>query len=365
VGTYVKTFDFSSAGDYTLSGHAAIASGSLSLGNSVHKLSNAQRRWEHEWPVDGNFNMVGSTGTVYNSHDGSAVSSAFNVKDGQFIFWAKYTGALTNNKALSVYCRYDELLGSQVKAEFVSRADNTPDVEVTLADTNLDLQEIYWHNDAIQDMWRQYRVTIVGTVLRVQMGAQRDVWHRKIARDTEGMFALTTSDTTGLWVLGGDDGQVGHPSPHVCPYIGVRRQGACELATAAVWTLPEGCSGLVHIDPAITKAWCPDHDDEWASDGTFRFPYNMQYRINGGNWTDIPIDGALGGIGTAGDSFWWRFNDGNGTGFDTAMDNVLYNDAQLCYVPVAHEVRIAYTGEGNTSVSSFARRNVAQFGRRG
>lgn len=367
MGTYVHRFNFSDSGNYVTSGDCSISEGTLSVGTSVLIMNNVTRKWGYEFNVDGEYNMVPAVGTIYLSLNGSSnVAGNLVLTDASLSLFAKFNANLTLNSQLRLFTRYDDVSGDGLDSLIVGLPTGKPQYRFLTADDLLTFVDLGLQYDFISIEWRAIILTAIGSSFCFQLGAQRDYIHRHVDTFGPGVFAIETTQNGGSWVFGGDSGEDGHPSPKPCPWIAVRRQGACELATSAGFVLPAGCTGLESLSVCMAKQWMHPYYAQPSAGTDFEFVAKSQYRLNDGPWTLVPDHGGLGGIGTAGDTFWWRIDDGNGTGLDTGMGDHLLADQQFTWAPIITSVHLHYYADSiSTGVSTFRQRDAAGFRRRG
>lgn len=357
MSTRAVTFDFSTGGDWAVSGDAEIASGSFRLTDPFFMAPfGGVRHWSPAMPVGADYVGTPASGQVYYMMNGSSSPTQLGVSDGMFVFWMYYNANVASTKKLAAYCRYNvSLTATHFDVEFVGNASGDCELKLRNDAGALVADDSVWDADMPQNNWREFAITCLGTACHVRMGGKRDFWYRSMDLPDAGPFAFYSDDPGTMFRIGADTGEADHPGTKPAPYLCVRHIGAVEMATAAPYPIPEDVTSLRNIAPKVSYEWMVTHDtisgatNFTAEQSPIGFHCPLQYRIGAGGWTAVSSDGDLSGIASpGGQNIWFRIDDGSGTGLDNA--------AAMRWRPVVHNLLMSEVGTQATGQAFITRR---------
>lgn len=209
--------------------------------------------------------------------------------------------------------------------------------------------DVNWNAEWVIGEWRQFFVSLSGVRGAYQMGCQRDCGYRVLDRTAAGTFAFYVNDTTQSVRVAANNGEVGHPSAHACPWVCYGRSGACELNVASAFVAPAGTTGLTRISGIVETDYVVD-DGEPAPTiaGCACVPIRINVYHGGawGGWADLPADGDASATPfVEGDQLLVAIDDGAGAGLSNAVD--------ARYVPVVHGILVGYQADIETSTKAY------------
>lgn len=312
--TRVKVWDFTDDSIYTVAGDAAIASNALSMTDPALALPFDDGGWDSEPEYDENGDALPVHETYYTAQAGG---EDLSVADGMLVVQAKRTAETGPYLYLfsrfgvdlddSVYCRvyYDgcaiHILGKTQALE------GCPGFPV--------------------DEWAEMQWRFTGTVLSGRTGDTRTLTYDGADKTDAGTIQLHCLGTDNYFTIG-------NGGAAAAPVFYYRRYGTCELKAANAWTVPLKTTALGKL--SVT------YETEWKGSGTdpadvTSCDINLQYKLTGGDWTDVPADGDMSDVtftpGTT--TLLVRVNDGSGYGMDNGDDPR--------YVPKVHAIVLTYT----------------------
>ena len=315
--TRVKQWGFSDASIYTLGDDAAIASSALSMTAPALPLPFDAGGWSPEPSYDANGDATPNGSVVYVAQLGG---EALSVADGMLAYHITHLV----NKVPSVYTRArctDSLSGGVHARVRESEIFYTGLSILLREDTDGGEVELglgaFLSTLAPIDVFSARRFMFVADRLKLSLqigSAENSCSCSSASLLTAGEVQLSHTGSNGAVTIG-------NGGAAAAPVFYYRRTGTCELKAASAYTIPLGTTALGRLVAVCDR----------LGDGTEPLDVTLQFKIDDGDWTDVPADGDLSGeTFTAGTStLLWRIND---------MDNA--NDCR--YVPTVYAVVLTY-----------------------
>ena len=311
--TRVKQWGFDTASDYTLGGDATIAASALSMTAPALPLPFDGSGWDAETWYDDNGDALPIGNTYYAAQAGGEDLLA---ADGMLALNIKNVSAYDplTHLTCDVWARHGNdnndsihfnILGYGLRASV--NIFNINAASVLTSSTG----GLSWPAGT----WKSIFLRFCGAVAAGKIGDSGDFSSNLISKTASGKILLRCADTSYYWYTIGNGGAA------AAPVFYYRRQGTCELKAASAYTIPLGTTALGRLVAVCDR----------LGDGTELLDITLQFKIDDGDWTDVPADGDLSGeTFTAGTStLLWRIND---------MDNA--NDCR--YVPTVYAVVLTY-----------------------